>query len=198
MIDAPKNVTQNRGDKNFTTYPKTTQLFQPDAGLFSAQLQDSIILKKPKIPKSIRVTEPQTVLPKTTFQQQRPSAFQNRQKSQSLKQKSLSRSMESQNQTTVSQATPQLIYQPSGDPRGLPKLKLTEFSRDSLEWPEWADFFEVIVHRKRLSDTEKMQCLTISLTDLAKAAISGLVFSSQIHHQAWDVLCKVWQTESHC
>ena len=141
MIDPPKIITQDRDDKNFTAYPKTTLLFQPDAGLFSAQLQDSIILKKPEIPKSIRVTESETFLRRTTFHQQAPSAFQNRQKSQSLKQNTLSRSMESQNQTTVSQATPQVIYQPSGDPRGLPKLKLTEFSGDSLKWPEWAEFF---------------------------------------------------------
>ena len=29
--------------------------------------------------------------------------------------------MESENQTTVSQATPQVIYQPSGDPKESPK-----------------------------------------------------------------------------
>ena len=50
--------------------------------------------------------------------------------------------MENQDQTTVSQANPQVIYQPSGDPRGLPKLELTEFSGDPLEWPEWAVFFQ--------------------------------------------------------
>ena len=67
VIDPPKNVTQDRGDKRFSAYPKTTTLFQPGAGLFSAQLQDSSILKKPEIPKSIRVTE-QTLFSKTTFQ----------------------------------------------------------------------------------------------------------------------------------
>ena len=64
--------------------------------------------------------------------------------------------MENQNQTTVSQANPQVIYQPSGDPRGLPKLKLTESSGDPLEWPAWAELFDVIVHQKRLNDTEKI------------------------------------------
>ena len=125
-----------------------------------------------------------------TFQQQEPSAFQNRQRSQSPKNNYRKRSMENQNQTTVSQATPQVIYQPSGDPRGLPKLKLTEFSGDHLEWPEWAELFDVIVHQKRLSDPEKMQYLKISLTGQAKAAISGLGFSSQAYYQAWDVLGK--------
>ena len=79
MIDPPKNVTQDRSDKLFSAYPKTTPLFQPGAGLFSTQLQDSSILMKPEILKSIRVTETQTFLPKTTFQHQGPSAFQNRQ-----------------------------------------------------------------------------------------------------------------------
>ena len=69
VIDPPKNVTQDRGDKHFSAYLKTTPLFQPGAGLFLTQLKDSSILKKPEIPKSIRVTESQTFLPKTTFQQ---------------------------------------------------------------------------------------------------------------------------------
>ena len=73
------------------------------------------------------------LFPKTTFQQQGPSAFQNRQRSQSPEHNSRNRSVESQNQTTVSQATPQVIYQSSGDPRGLPKLKLKEFSGDPSE-----------------------------------------------------------------
>ena len=92
--------------------------------------------------------------------------------------------MESQNQTTVSQATPQVIYQANGDPRRLPKLKLTYFSGDPLDWPEWAELFDVIVHQKRLSDTEKIQYLKISLTGQAKVTISGLGFSSQAYYQA--------------
>ena len=136
VINPPKNVTQDRGDKRFSTYPKTTRLFQPGAGIFSTQLQDSSILKKPKIPKSIRVSQPETLLPNTTFQRQGPSAFQHWQRSQSSTHNSRNRSMESQNQTTVSQSTPQVIYQPSGDPRGLPELKLTDFSGDPLEWAE--------------------------------------------------------------
>ena len=88
------------------------------------------------------------------------------------------------------QATPQVVYQPCGDPRGLPKLKLTEFSGDPLEWPEWAEVFDVNVHQKRLSDTEKMLYLNISFTGQTKAAISGRGFSSQAYYQAWDILCK--------
>ena len=90
----------------------------------------------------------------------------------------------------MSQATPQVIHQPSRHPRGLSKLKLAEFSGDPLEWPEWAELFDVIVHQKRLGDTDKMQYLKISLTGQAKAAISGLGFSSRAYYQAWDILCK--------
>ena len=50
--------------------------------------------------------------------------------------------------------------------------------------------FDIIVHQKRLSDTEKMQYLKVSLTGQAKTAISGLGFSSQEYYQAWDILCK--------
>ena len=91
VIDPPKIVTQDRRDKSFSAYPKITPLLQPDAGLFSAQLQDSSILKKPEIPKSISLTDSQTFLPKTTFQQQEPSAFQYRQRSQSPKHNSRNR-----------------------------------------------------------------------------------------------------------
>ena len=185
VIHPTKKVKEDR-----RAYPKTTPLFKPGASLFSAQLQDSSILKKPEIRKTIRVTEPQTFLPKTTFQQQGPSAFQNKQKSQSPKHNSRNRPMESQIQTTVIQATPQVIYQPCGDPRGLPKLKLTEISGNPLEWPDWAELFDCIMHQKRLSDIEKMQYLKISLTGQAKPTISGLDFSSKAYYQAWDVLCR--------
>ena len=83
-------------------------------------------------------------------QQQKSSAFQNRQRFQSPKHNSRNRSMESQNQPTVSPANPQVIYQPSGDPRGIPKLNVTEISEDPSELPEWAGLFDVIVHQKRL------------------------------------------------
>ena len=42
--------------------------------------------------------------------------------------------MKSQDQTTLVQAIPQVSYQPCGDPRGLTKPNLTEFSGDPLEW----------------------------------------------------------------
>ena len=58
----------------------------------------------------------------------------------------------------MNQTTPQFTYQPvpSSGASGLPKLKLTEFSGDPLEWPEWSGLFDVVVHQKPISDTEKM------------------------------------------
>ena len=193
VIDPPANVTKDRADKRFSTYPKTTPLFQPDERLFSTQLTEPIILKKPEVLKPIRVTDPPAPpLTRTTFQQQGTSAVQTRNRSQSPINNSRNRSAESKNRSTMSHTTPQVIYQPvlSRDASGLPKLKLTEFSGDPLEWPEWSGLFDVVVHQKPISDTEKMQYLKTSLTGQAKAAISGMGFSSQSYYHAWDILCE--------
>ena len=189
VVDPPKNGTQDIGDKRFSAYPKTTPLFQPGAGLLLAPLTEPSILKKPEIRKSIRVTDLQTQLTKTTFQHQGTSAAQNKFRSQSPINKSRSRSTESSNRSTVNQTTPQVIYQPvpSGGSSGLPKLKLTEFSGDPLEW---SGLFHVVVHQKPISNTEKMQYLKTSLTGQAKAAIPGMRFSSQSYYNAWDILCE--------
>ena len=72
---------------------------------------------------------------------------------------------------------------------GLPKVKLTEFSGDPLDWPEWADLFNVLAHQMNITDIEKMQFLKRSVTGAAKEAIAGLGFSSQAYYQAWDVPC---------
>ena len=85
------------------------------------------------------------------------SAIQKRHRRQNNKYSSLSKLVESQNQTTESQTNPQIIYQPISDPRGYLKLKLMESSGDALELPQWAESFKVIVHQKQLSNTEKMQ-----------------------------------------
>ena len=194
VVEPPKNVTQDRSDKRFRAYPKTTTLFQPGVGTFSTPRQKPSFLKRSETPKSIRVTDPPVHLSGTTFQQQGTSTVLNKQRNQSPKHNSRNRSMESRNQKTLSQPTPPVIYQqvPSDGSRGLPKLMLTEFSGDPLEWPEWCELFDVIVHQKKLSDTEKMQYLKTSLTGQAKAAISGLGFSSQSYYQVLDVLCKTF------
>ena len=138
VIDPPTNVIKDRADKRFSTYPKTTPLFQPGERLFSTQLTEPNILKKPEVRKPIRVTDPPAPpLKKTTFQQQGTSAVQDRDRSQSPINKLRNRSAESRNRSTMNHTTPQVIYQPvpSSGASGLPKLKLTEFSGDPLEWP---------------------------------------------------------------
>ena len=172
VIDPPTNVTQDRVEKRFSIYPKTTPLFQPGERLFSTQLTEPSILKKPEIRKPIRVTDPPAPLTRTTFQQQGTSVVQDR------------------NRNTMNQTTPQIIYQPvtSSGASGLPKQKLTEFSGDPLESPEWSGLFDVVVHQKPISDTEKIKYLKTSLTVQAEAAISGMGFSSQSYYHAWDIL----------
>ena len=193
VIDPPTNVTKDRADKRFSTYPKTTPLFQPGERLFSTQLAEPSILKKPEIRKPIRVTDPPAPpLTRTTFQQQGTSEVQDRNRSQSPINNLQNRSAESRNRSTMNHTTPQVFYQPvpSSGASGLPKLKLTEFSGDPLEWPEWSGLFDVVVHQKPISDTEKTQYLKTSLTGQAKAAISGMGFSSQSYYHACDILCE--------
>ena len=82
VIDPPTNVTQDRNDKRFSTYPKSTPLFQPGEGILSTQLTEPNILRKPKICKPIGVMDtPAPPLTRTTFQQQGTSAVQDRNRS---------------------------------------------------------------------------------------------------------------------
>ena len=176
VIDPTKNVTQDRVLKRFSTYPKNIPLLPPGEGFFSTQLTESSIFKKPEIHKSIRVTEPQALLTRMTFQQQETSAVQDRNRSQSPINNSQNRSVESRNRSTLNQTTLQVIYQPvpGSGASGLPKLKLTEFLGDPLEWPEWSGLFDVIVHQKPISDTEKMQYLKTSLTSKSSNIGNGI------------------------
>ena len=194
-LDPPTSVTHDRVDKRFTTYPKTTPLFQPAKGVFSKQLPEPSILKEQNIRKSIRLMGSPLPLTRTTFQQQETSAVQNRNRSQSTISNSLNRSVESKNTSTLNQTTPQVIYQPvsSSDTSGLPKLNLTEFSGDLLEcWSGLSGraFFEVVVHQKPVSKNEKGALPEHKPNGQAKAAISGMGFSSQSHYHAWDILCE--------
>ena len=112
VIDPPTNVTQNRVDKRFSTYPKTTPLVQPGEGLFTEQLAEPSFLRKPEIRKLIRVTEKPSPLTRTTFRQQGTSAVQPGNRSQSPINNSRNKSAESRNRSTMNQTTPQVIYQP--------------------------------------------------------------------------------------
>ena len=51
-------------------------------------------------------------------------------------------------------------------------------------------FFDVAVHRKPLSDTEKMHYHKTSLGGQAKAVLPWIAFISQSYTHAWDILCE--------
>ena len=101
VVEPPKNVTQDRSDKRFSAYPKTTTLFQPGVGVLSPPRQEPSFLTRSEIPKSISVTDHPVHLSRTTIQQQGTSTTQNKQRSQSPKHNSRNRSLESRNQTTL-------------------------------------------------------------------------------------------------
>ena len=48
VIEPPKNVAQDRVEKRFSTYPKTTPLFQPGERLFSTQLANRAFSRNQK------------------------------------------------------------------------------------------------------------------------------------------------------
>ena len=72
----------------------------------------------------------------------------------------------------------------------MPAACQKSFQETPLEWPEWSGLFDVAVHQKTISDTEKMQYLKTSLTGQAKAAILVMGFSTQSFYHAWDILCE--------
>ena len=72
----------------------------------------------------------------------------------------------------------------------LPKLKLTEFSGDPLEWPEWSQLFQATVHAANIDDSVKMNHLKTMVTGKAKEAIAGLGYTAEMYNVAWNVLVR--------
>ena len=56
----------------------------------------------------------------------------------------------------------------------LPKLKLSEFSGDPLEWPEWSQLLQATVHLTIMDDSAKLNHLKTMVTGKAKEEIAGL------------------------
>ena len=69
----------------------------------------------------------------------------------------------------------------------LPKLKLSSFNGNPLEWPEWSDMFKATVHHCDIPESEKMSHLKRLLTGKAKSAISGMGYSGEFYAQAWEL-----------
>ena len=72
----------------------------------------------------------------------------------------------------------------------LPKLKMTEFAGDPLEWPEWSSLFIAVIHNAPINDNAKMSHLKTLVKGKAKAAIAGLGYSGALYHTAWDTLVR--------
>ena len=70
----------------------------------------------------------------------------------------------------------------------LPKLKLSSFDGNLLEWPEWSNMFKATVHNRDIPDSEKISHLKTLLTGKAKSAVSGMGYSGEFYAQAWDFL----------
>ena len=93
--------------------------------------------------------------------------------------------MPSQGPYTVSNARDDYFIRSS-----LPKLKLTDFSGDPLEWPEWSQLFQATVHAANIDDSVKMNHLKTMVTGKAKEAIAGLGYTAEMYNVAWNVLVR--------
>ena len=69
-----------------------------------------------------------------------------------------------------------------------PKLKLSEFHGDPLEWPEWSSLFTATIHNAPIDDNAKMSHLKTLVKGKAKAAIAGLGYSGVMYSAAWNAL----------
>ena len=70
----------------------------------------------------------------------------------------------------------------------LPKLKLSSFDGNPLEWPEWSNMFKATVHHRDTPDSETMSHLKTLLTGKAMSAKSGMDYSGEFYAKAWELL----------
>ena len=72
--------------------------------------------------------------------------------------------------------------------RSLPKWKLTEFSGDPLDWPEWSGMFLSTIGNTDLTNDEKMNYLKGYLRGTAQRAVKGLGYTGAMYDVAWATL----------
>ena len=72
----------------------------------------------------------------------------------------------------------------------VPKLKMTEFAGDPLEWPEWSSLFNAVIHNAPIDDNAKMSHLKTLVKGKAKAEIAGLGYLEALYHTAWATLVR--------
>ena len=66
----------------------------------------------------------------------------------------------------------------------IPKLKVSQFHGDPLEWPEWSSLFIATIHNAPIDDNAKMGHLKTLVSRKAKAAIAGLGYSGSMYTAA--------------
>ena len=70
----------------------------------------------------------------------------------------------------------------------IPKLKISEYHGDPLEWPEWSSLFTATIHNAPTDDNAKKGHLKTLVKGKAKAAIAGLGYSGSMYTAAWNAL----------
>ena len=70
------------------------------------------------------------------------------------------------------------------------KLKLAEFSRDPLEWPEWSCLFLSTVHAANIDGSLEMNHLKTMGTGKAKEVIAVLDYTGELYDIAWNTLLR--------
>ena len=73
-------------------------------------------------------------------------------------------------------------------PASVPKVKLTEFSGDPLEWPEWSGLFLSTVHAANIDASLKMTHIKVLVSGKAKEVIAGLGSTGEMYDIAWNTL----------
>ena len=71
----------------------------------------------------------------------------------------------------------------------LPKIEISKFKGDPLEWNAFRDTFTATIHKNsKLSDIEKFTYLQSYVRDEAQQAIQGLPLSGENYNKAWELL----------
>ena len=86
---------------------------------------------------------------------------------------------------------PAVVPQWTVQASSVPKLKMTEFAGDPLEWPEWSCLFNAVIHIAPIDDNAKMSHLKTFVKGKTKAAIAGLGYSGVLYHTAWATLVRI-------
>ena len=66
----------------------------------------------------------------------------------------------------------------------LPKINLPVFDGDPCHWPNWYGMFKALVHDQKLSKTQKMIYLKVSVKGSAEKAIAGVSFDGTMYEEA--------------